>query len=74
FVTRYLAAADTLTGARTLEERHLAGVAALRTADLSALARTEVRPVREGLLRLVRSIPQDTTLLNYWYERHLGQG
>ncbi|MER5549976.1 hypothetical protein ABT072_48225, partial [Streptomyces sp. NPDC002589] len=73
FVTRYLAAADSLTGERTFEERHVAGFAALRTTDLSALACNEVRPVREGLLRLVRSIPQDPGQLTVWYEIHLDQ-
>ncbi|MGC9496943.1 hypothetical protein [Streptomyces sp. WG7] len=73
FVTRYLAAADSLVGARTFEERHLAGFAALRTTDLSALARTEVRPTGERLLRLVRSIPQDPAQLTAWYEHHLDQ-
>ncbi|MCL3999208.1 hypothetical protein, partial [Streptomyces lavenduligriseus] len=70
FTTRYLAAADSLPGARTFEERHLAGFAGLRTTDLSALACTEVRPVGEGLLRLVRSLPQDPAQLTAWYERH----
>lgn len=73
FVTRYLAAADSLPGAHTFEERHLAGFAALRTADLSTLACTEVRPVGERLLRLVRSIPQDPAQLAAWYECHLDQ-
>lgn len=73
FVTRYLAAADSLPGAHTFEERHLAGYAALRTADLSTLACTEVRPVGERLLRLVRSIPQDPAQLAAWYEDHLDQ-
>ncbi|WP_329448976.1 hypothetical protein OG906_42225 (plasmid) [Streptomyces sp. NBC_01426] len=73
FVTRYLAAADSLTGARTVEERHVAGFAALRTTDLSALACTEVRPVREGLLRLIKTMPQDPAHLTAWYERHLDQ-
>ncbi|MEU0351413.1 hypothetical protein ABZ302_31985 [Streptomyces sp. NPDC006237] len=73
FVTRYLAAADSLPGARTFEERHLAGFAALRTTDLSALARTEVRPTGERLLRLVRSMPQDPAHLTAWYEHHLDQ-
>ncbi|KOV41913.1 hypothetical protein [Streptomyces sp. H036] len=73
FVTRYLAAADRLPGAHTFEERHLAGSAALRTTDLSALARTEVGPVRDRLLRLVRSIPQDPAQLAAWYECHLDQ-
>ncbi|KOV62955.1 hypothetical protein ADL00_23670 [Streptomyces sp. AS58] len=73
FVTRYLAAADNLPGARTFEERHLAGFAALRTTDLSALARTEIRPVGERLLRLVRSMPQDPAQLTAWYEHHLDQ-
>nr|WP_181411952.1 hypothetical protein [Streptomyces sp. F2] len=73
FATRYLAAADSLPGAHTFEERHLAGFAALRTTDLSALTRTEVRPVREGLLRLVRSLPQNPAQLTAWYEQHLGQ-
>ncbi|KOU73724.1 hypothetical protein ADK61_22300 [Streptomyces sp. XY66] len=73
FVTRYLAAADSLAGVRTFEERHLAGFAALRTTDLSALARTEVRPTGERLLRLVRSIPQDPSQLTAWYEHHLDQ-
>ncbi|WP_030841349.1 hypothetical protein [Streptomyces sp. NRRL S-475] len=73
FVTRYLAAADSLADARTFEERHLAGFAALRTTDLSALARTEVRPTGERLLRLVRSMPQDPAQLTAWYEHHLDQ-
>ncbi|MFF6979314.1 hypothetical protein ACFZAV_16565 [Streptomyces sp. NPDC008343] len=73
FVTRYLAAADTLPGTRTFEERHLAGFAALRTTDLSALACTEVRPTGERFLRLVRSIPQDPAQLTAWYEHHLDQ-
>ncbi|MGV2915555.1 hypothetical protein [Streptomyces alfalfae] len=73
FVTRYLAAADSLPGERTFEERHLAGFAALRTTDLSALAVTEIRPVGERLLRLVRSLPQDPTQLTAWYEHHLDQ-
>ncbi len=73
FATRYLAAADSLPGAHTFEERHLAGFAALRTTDLSALTRTEVRPVRKGLLRLVRSLPQNPAQLTAWYEQHLGQ-
>ncbi|WP_435057799.1 hypothetical protein [Streptomyces sp. bgisy060] len=73
FVTCYLAAADSLPGARTFEERHLAGFAALRTADLSTLACTEVRPVGERLLRLVRSIPQDPAQLAAWYEDHLNR-
>ncbi|MEV7246642.1 MULTISPECIES: hypothetical protein [Streptomyces] len=73
FVTRYLAAADTLPGARTFEERHLAAFAALRTTDLSALARTEIRPVGERLLHLVRSMPQDPAQLTAWYEHHLDQ-
>ncbi|MFD4611378.1 hypothetical protein ACFWOT_25485 [Streptomyces sp. NPDC058440] len=73
FVTRYLAAADSLPGARTFEERHVAGFAALRTTDLSALARTEVRLTGERLLRLVRSIPQDPAQLTAWYEHHLDQ-
>ncbi|WP_331735906.1 hypothetical protein OG605_38565 (plasmid) [Streptomyces xanthophaeus] len=73
FVARYLTAADSLAGAHTFEERHAAGFAALRTADLSALACTEVRPVREGLLRLIRSIPQDPGQLTAWYEKHLDQ-
>ncbi|MFD6967416.1 hypothetical protein [Streptomyces sp. NPDC059949] len=73
FVTRYLAAADSLTGAYTFEERHIAGFAALRTTDLSALACQEVRPVREHLLRLVRSMPQDPGQLTAWYEHHLDQ-
>ncbi|MFD7919737.1 hypothetical protein ACFV3R_10975 [Streptomyces sp. NPDC059740] len=73
FVTRYLTAADSLPGVRTFEERHLAGVAALRTTDLAALACQDVRPVREPLLRLVRSIPQDPDQLTAWYEHHLDQ-
>ncbi|MBT1190330.1 hypothetical protein HET69_41805, partial [Streptomyces sp. CJ_13] len=73
FVARYLTAADSLAGARTFEERHAAGFAALRATDLSALACTEVRPVREGLLRLIRSIPQDPGQLTAWYEKHLDQ-
>ncbi|MFF5027845.1 hypothetical protein ACFY2J_27045 [Streptomyces collinus] len=73
FVTRYLAAADTLPGARTFEERHLAAFADLRTTDLSALARTEIRPVGERLLHLVRSMPQDPAQLTAWYEHHLDQ-
>ncbi|MFF2374970.1 hypothetical protein ACFVUW_11370 [Streptomyces xiamenensis] len=72
FVTRYLAAADKLSGIRTFEERHLAGTTALRTADVAALACQDVRPVREPLLRLVRSIPQDPDHLSAWYESHLG--
>ncbi|MFD4211223.1 hypothetical protein ACFWRG_35265, partial [Micromonospora tulbaghiae] len=64
---------DSLPGAHTFEERHLAGFAALRTADLSTLACTEVRPVGERLLRLVRSIPQDPAQLAAWYECHLDQ-
>jgi hypothetical protein len=68
FVTRYLAASDSLAGVRTFEERHLAGLAALRTTDLSALALTEVRPVGERLLRLIRSMPQDPAQLTAWYE------
>ncbi|TGB05583.1 hypothetical protein [Streptomyces sp. MZ04] len=73
FVTRYLAAADSLAGVRTFEERHLAGAAALRTTDLDALRYQDVRPVREALLRLVKSIPQDPDQLTTWYERHLDQ-
>ncbi|MER6195982.1 hypothetical protein ABT234_01195 [Streptomyces sp. NPDC001586] len=71
FVARYLTAADSLVGAHTFEERHAAGFAALRTTDLSVLACTEVRPVREGLLRLIRSMPQDPGQLTAWYEKHL---
>ncbi|MEU5137723.1 hypothetical protein [Streptomyces californicus] len=71
FVTRYLAAADSLPGERTFEERHLAGFAALRTTDLSALAATEIRPVGERLLRLVKALPQEPTQLTPWYEQHL---
>ncbi|MFI6689506.1 hypothetical protein [Streptomyces sp. NPDC050485] len=71
FVTRYLAAADSLTGPRTFEERHTAGFAALRTTDLPALACHDVRPVRDPVLRLVRSIPQDPGQLTAWYEMHL---
>ncbi|MFE9137989.1 hypothetical protein [Streptomyces sp. NPDC007355] len=73
FVTRYLAAADSLAGARTFQERHLAGFAALCTTDLSVLARTEVRPVGERLLRLIKSMPQDPAQLTAWYEHHLDQ-
>jgi hypothetical protein len=73
FVTRYLAAADSLTGNRTFEERHLAGAAALRTTDLAALACQDMRPVREPVLRLVRSIPHDPDRLTAWYEHHLDQ-
>ncbi|MFD8413964.1 hypothetical protein ACFV2Q_19765 [Streptomyces sp. NPDC059650] len=68
FVTRYLAASDSLAGVRTFEERHLAGLAALRITDLSALALTEVRPVGEWLLRLIRSMPQDPAQLTAWYD------
>ncbi|WNI20011.1 hypothetical protein [Actinacidiphila sp. ITFR-21] len=71
FVTRYLAAADRLTGPHTFEERHLAGVAALRSTDLAALACQDLRPVRAPLRRLVRSIPQDPAHLAAWYEDHL---
>ncbi|MFE0775428.1 hypothetical protein [Streptomyces sp. NPDC058861] len=73
FVTRYLAAADSLAGAYTFEERHLAGFAALRTTDLPALARTEIRPTSERLLRLTRSMPQDPAQLTAWYAHHLDQ-
>lgn len=73
FVTRYLAAADSLTGARTFEERHLAGTAALRTTDLAALACQDVRPVRAPLRRLVESIPQDPDQLTTWYGHYLDQ-
>jgi hypothetical protein len=71
FVSRYLAAADSLTGPRTFAERHVAGVAALRTTDLPALACQDVRPVREPVLRLIRTMPQDPAQLTTWYERHL---
>ncbi|MEU5958253.1 hypothetical protein [Streptomyces sp. NPDC047525] len=71
FVARYLAAADSQSGEHTFEERHLAGTAALRTTALDALACQDVRPVREPLLRLVESIPQNPAQLNVWYERHL---
>ncbi|MFD9053364.1 hypothetical protein [Streptomyces zaomyceticus] len=73
FVTLHLAAADSLAGARTFQERHLAGFAALRTTDLSVLARTEVRPIGERLLRLIKSMPQDPAQLTAWYEHHLDQ-
>ncbi|MEU6350118.1 hypothetical protein ABZ896_12405 [Streptomyces sp. NPDC047072] len=73
FVTRYLAAADRLSGSRTFAERHMAGTAALRTTDLAALACQDVRPVRERLLRLVRSMPDDPDQLTAWYEDHLDQ-
>lgn len=73
FVTRYLAAADGLAGAHTFEARHLAGFAALRTCDLSALASTGERPTRERLLRLIGSIPQDPAQLTAWYEHHIDQ-
>ncbi|MFE9121331.1 hypothetical protein [Streptomyces sp. NPDC007172] len=71
FAARYLAAADRLSGTRTFEERHVAGFAALRTTDLSALACQEIRPVHEGFLRLVRSIPQDSARLNAWYQTYI---
>ena len=71
FVTRYLAAADELTGPRSFAERHLAGVAALRCTDLSALACHDLRPVRSSLLRLIQSIPQDPEQLAAWYEHYL---
>ncbi|MFJ9846957.1 hypothetical protein ACIRYZ_42310 [Kitasatospora sp. NPDC101155] len=71
FVTRYLAAADSLTGARTFEERHLAGRAALRTTNLDALACQDIKPVSEPLLRLVKTMPQDPGQLHAWYDYHL---
>ncbi|MEU8545134.1 hypothetical protein AB0C52_34910 [Streptomyces sp. NPDC048717] len=73
FVTLYLAAADSLRGLRTFEERHRAGAAALRFCNPLTVACQGFHPVREPLLRMVKSIPEDPGRLEAWYAYYLGE-
>jgi len=68
FVTRYLAAAEEAEGELDLNDRHRAGVEALRQADLALLAAQYPWPVSPRLLELVASIPLDLYEVREWYE------
>ncbi|MGY3677478.1 hypothetical protein [Streptomyces sp. TE33382] len=71
FVTCYLAAAEETDEELDLNERHRAGVTALRQADLALLAEHYPWPVPPRLLELVASIPLDLYEVRDWYEAFL---
>ncbi|WP_439681635.1 hypothetical protein [Embleya sp. MST-111070] len=68
YVTCYLAAADRAAGEHQDDERHRAGVLALREADLEALAACDPRSASERLLAHVASLPVDVDEIESWYE------
>lgn len=71
FVSCYLTAADSAAGMQDFEDRHRAGVEALRRADLTALQALDPRqPPRDNgrFLRFLASLPLDLHELNAWFD------
>ncbi|MCX4682085.1 hypothetical protein OG413_43675 [Streptomyces sp. NBC_01433] len=71
FVSCYLAAADSATGTQDFEDRHRAGVEALRRADLPALQALDPRqPPRDNgrFLRFLATLPLGLHELDAWFD------
>ncbi|NBM14674.1 hypothetical protein [Streptomyces sp. GC420] len=70
FVTCYLTAAAQAEDAKDFDDRHRAGAAALRNADLEQLAASDPRSVAQRVLTAITAIPLDGDAIDAWYEAY----
>ncbi|WP_327740425.1 hypothetical protein OG749_45910 (plasmid) [Streptomyces nojiriensis] len=68
FVTCYLTAAAEVEDAKDFDDRHRAGVTALRNADLEHLADSDPRPIDQRVMTAITAIPLDANEIEAWYE------
>ncbi|KOU73741.1 hypothetical protein ADK61_22415 [Streptomyces sp. XY66] len=70
FVTCYLTAAAEVEDAKDFDDRHRAGVTALRNADLEQLADSDPRPVTQRVMTAITALPLDADEIDAWYEAY----
>ncbi|WP_031049062.1 hypothetical protein [Streptomyces sp. NRRL F-5650] len=70
FVTCYLTAAAQVEDAEDFDDRHRAGAAALRNADLEQLAASDPRSVPQRVLTAISAIPLAADEIDAWYEAY----
>ncbi|MFE9121297.1 hypothetical protein [Streptomyces sp. NPDC007172] len=70
FVTCYLTAAAQVEDAEDFDDRHRAGAAALRDADLEQLAACDPRFVPQRVLTAISAIPLAADEIEAWYEAY----
>lgn len=73
FVTCYVTAAAEVEDVQDFHDRHRAGAAALRNADLEQLAGGDPRYVAPWALSAITAIPLDAGEIDAWYEAHFEQ-